>query len=61
MNDNFRQIWRSESHRNGMHVSRDGQAVTPEVLQGVTDARERLVSHTLNGGEAAAFLKTTGS
>jgi hypothetical protein len=29
-----------------MHVSRDGQAVTPEVLQGVTDARERLVSHT---------------
>jgi hypothetical protein len=40
-----------------MHVSRDGQAVTPEVLQGVTDARERLVSHTLNGGEAAAFLK----
>ena len=43
--------------RNGMHVSRDGKAVTPEVLQGVTDARERLVSHTLNGGAAAAFLK----
>ena len=40
-----------------MHVSRDGQTVTPEVLQGVTDARERLVSHTLNGGAAAAFLK----
>ena len=43
--------------RNGMHVSRDGKAVTPEVLQGVTDARQRLVSHTLNGGAAAsAFL-----
>jgi hypothetical protein len=43
--------------RNGMHVGRDGKAVTPEVLQGVTDARERLVSHTLDGGAAAAFLK----
>jgi hypothetical protein len=42
--------------RNGMHVGRDGKAVTLEVLQGVTDARQRLVSHTLNGGAAAAFL-----
>jgi len=43
--------------RNGMHVSRDGQTVTPEVLQGVTDAREHLKGHTLNGDAAAAFLK----
>jgi hypothetical protein len=43
--------------RNGMHVSRDGQAVTPEVLQGIADACKRLANHTLNGGEAAAFLK----
>jgi hypothetical protein len=28
--------------RNGMHVSRDGQTVTPEVLQGITDARRAL-------------------
>jgi len=43
--------------RNGMHVSRDGQAVTPEVLQGITDAHKCLKDRTLNGGAAAAFLK----
>jgi hypothetical protein len=43
--------------RNGMHVSRDGQPVTPEVLQGITDARERLEDHTLTGEAAAVFLK----
>ena len=43
--------------RNGMHVSRDGKAVTPEVLQGITDARKCLAGHTLHGGAAAAFLK----
>jgi hypothetical protein len=43
--------------RNGMHVSRDGQPVTPEVLQGITDARERLENHTLTGEAAAVFLK----
>ena len=43
--------------RNGMHVSRDGQAVTPEVLQGITGARELLRSSTLTGEAAAGFLK----
>jgi hypothetical protein len=40
-----------------MHVSRDGQAVTPEVLQGITGARELLRSSTLTGEAAAGFLK----
>jgi hypothetical protein len=43
--------------RNGMHVSRDGQTVTPEVLQGITDAREHFENRTLTGNAAAAFLK----
>jgi hypothetical protein len=43
--------------RNGMHVRRDGQTVTPEVLQGITDAREHFENRTLTGNAAAAFLK----
>jgi hypothetical protein len=43
--------------RNGMSVNRDGKDVTPEVVQGITDAREQFESGELIGPAEAMFLK----